>query len=160
MKKAPFIIALTMAACSAAAQDYRPAFDPARLDDRPAGAANQVMVLGTPHLSQLPDVFRVEMLQPLIDRLVAWKPTAIAVENNAGLLCDRMRRMSERYREEIASYCFDPAVAAAATGLDVPAANARAEALLAGMHDDPSPARRRELAAAFLASKKSTLFVH
>lgn len=152
MNRAPILIALAMAASSAAAQDYRPAFDPARLDDRPAGAPNQVMVLGTPHLSQLPDMFRVEMLNPLLSRLAAWKPTAIAVEDNAGLLCDRMRRMPDRYRESIADYCFDPAVAAAATGLDVPAANARAEILLAGLAGDPSPARRRELAAVFLAA--------
>ena len=151
-RRLPFVIAIALAAWPVRAQDYRPAFDPAHLDDRPAGAENQVMVLGTPHLSQLPDMFRVEMLQPLINRLTAWRPSAIAVEDNAGLLCDKMRRMPERHGQAIADYCFDPAVAAAATGLDVPAANARADMLLAGLPGDPSPARRRELAAMFLAA--------
>ena len=134
------------------AQTYHPAFDPGALDDQPAGSANEIMVLGTPHLSQLPDSFRLEMVEPLVARLVHWAPTAIAVEDNSGLLCDRMRRVPERYADAIDSYCFDPSVAGSVTGLTVPAANVQVEAMLADWPVDPSPGLRRELAAAFLAA--------
>lgn len=143
---------LVAAAAPILAQTYHPAFDPGALDDQPAGSANEIMVVGTPHLSQLPDRFRLEMLDPLVARLVRWAPTAIAVEENSGLLCDRMRRMPERYANAIESYCFDPSVPGAVTGLTVPVANAKVEAMLANWPTDPSPSLRRELAAVFLAA--------
>ena len=153
MKSAFLSSALAVAAAApVTAQTYHPAFDPGSLDDHPAGRANEVMVLGTPHLSQLPETFRVEMAEPLVSRLVRWAPTAIAVEQNSGLLCDRMRRMPVRYADSIESYCFDPSAAGSVTGLTVPAANAKAEAMLADWPVDPSSGLRRELAATFLAA--------
>lgn len=153
MKFVLLVSALILAGVSsAAAQTYQPAFDPAELTDRPVGSPNEVMVLGTPHLSQLPGSFRLEMVEPLVARLVQWAPTAVAVEHNSGLLCDRMRRMAERYKEAIDSYCFDPSIASSVTGLDVPPANAKVEAMLADWPATAPPAMRRELAATFLAA--------
>ena len=126
MKFAFSFLLILAGAYPTVAQDYAPVFDPGKLDDRSAGPANEVMVLGTPHLSQLPEKFSVEMVTPLVERLVDWKPTAIAIENNSGLLCDKMRRMPDRYEDAIESYCFDPSAAEDATGLDVPAANLKA----------------------------------
>lgn len=146
------VLVLLIGASSAVAQSYRPAFDPSKLNDGPVDSPNEVMVLGTPHLSQLPGNFRVEMLEPLVARLIGWRPNAIAIESNSGLLCDKMRRMPARHENSIASYCFDPAAAAVATGLDVPEANARAETLLADWPHNPPAELRRELAAAFLAA--------
>jgi hypothetical protein len=147
------VAALTIAGAGASsAKDYTPAFQPAGIDDKPAGPPNEVMVLGTPHLAALPDSFRLEMVDPLVARLVAWRPTDIAVEHNSGLLCDKMRRMPERYKDAIESYCFDTSIPASVTGLDVPAANAKAEAMLGDWPQDPPPALRRELAAVFLAA--------
>ena len=147
------VIALSMGGAGASsANGYEPAFRPAALDDEPAGPPNEVMVLGTPHLAALPDSFRVEMVDPLVARLVAWRPTDVAVEHNSGLLCDRMRRMPERYKEAIESYCYDNSIPASVTGLDVPEANAKAEAMLSDWPQDPSPELRRELAATFLAA--------
>lgn len=152
--KLPSLYSALMIAAAAPtmAQNYHPAFDPAALDDKSVGSPNKVMVLGTPHLSQLPDSFRLEMVEPLVTRLVRWAPTVVAVEDNSGLLCDRMRRMSERYADAIESYCFDPSVAGSVTGLTVPEANAKVETMLADWPIDPSPGMRRELAAAFLAA--------
>lgn len=48
------------------------------LNYRPAGLANEVMVLASPHLSQLPDSFHPEMVEPLVIRLAGWSPTAVA----------------------------------------------------------------------------------
>ena len=135
------------------AQDgYRPAFDPGAMTDRPHGTPNQVMVLGTPHLSQFPKTFTPDMAEPLVARLTGWTPTAVAVEETPGIICNRMRQMPVRHADAIESYCFDPALAAAATGLSVPQANDKAEALLAAWPAEPAPAQRRELAAVFLAA--------
>lgn len=136
----------------ASAQEYHPSFQPDELSDRPVGDPNEVMVLASPHLSQLPDSFRPEMVEPLVSRLVEWRPRAVATENSSGLLCDAMKRQPARYSEQSSQYCFDPSDAEQATGLDVPAANAEAERMLAGWPQEPTPAMRRRLAAVFLAA--------
>jgi hypothetical protein len=139
-------------ASAASAQPYTPTFHPEQLKGPPAGAPNEVVVLGTPHLSGLPDSFTPAMLSPLLDRLAAWRPTAIATEDLSGLQCDSLRRYPVRYAQTVKDYCPDPTPAARATGLDVPAANAKAEAMLAAWPAQPSPAQRRQLAAVFLAA--------
>lgn len=144
--------ALMTAALPAAAQDYRPSFHPDQLKGPPAGAVNEVLVLGTPHLSNLDDAFRPAMLTPLLERLAAWRPTAIATEDLSGLQCDSLRRYPSRYAETVEKYCGNTAAANAAVGLDVPAANAEAERLLADWPAQPTSAQRRRLAAVFLAA--------
>lgn len=145
-------LGIALGALPASAQPYRPSFRPEALK-LPAGRTpNEVLVLGTPHLSGLPENFTPDMLAPLLDRLAAWRPTAIATEDLSGLQCDSLRRYPSRYAETVKTYCFDPAPAAQATGLDVPAANAEAERLLAAWLAAPAPAQRRHLAAIFLAA--------
>ena len=141
-----------LAGSAASAQEYSPSFRPGDMTDQPAGDPNIVMVLGTPHLSQLPDAFRPEMVEPLIARLAEWKPTAIATEDTSGLICEAMRQSPARYGEAYESYCFDTTVATRETGLDVMAATAQADALAADWPDVPEPQSRRRLAALFLAS--------
>lgn len=148
-------VALSVAAlaCSATmAADYSPSFHPDRLKGPQSGPANEVMVLGTTHLSSLSDDFRPELLKPLIDRLAAWRPEAIATEDLSGLQCDMLRRYPYRYGKGTLDYCPDPTLATRATGLDVPAANAEAERLLLSWPEAPTPAQRRHLAAVFLAA--------
>ncbi len=131
---------------------YQPSFRPDQLKGPPPGRANEVLVLGSPHLSEFPANFEPAQLDPLLQRLAAWKPEAIAVEAVAGLQCDYMRRNPARYAESYESYCVDTDPAATATGLDVPAANAEAERLLAHWPSAPTPAQRRHLAAVWLAA--------
>ncbi len=138
-------------ATAATAQDYRPEFHPDRLKGPHAGPPNVVMVLGTAHLSQLPPAFTPDQAQPLVERLVGWRPQAIGVEALSGMQCDAMRRYPQRYAETVATYCRDPAPARAATRLDVPAATAEFDRLLAAWPAAPTPAQRRRLAAVFLA---------
>lgn len=146
------LLAGILSGAGAQAQDYQPGFRPEALK-LPAGRpANEVLVLGSAHLSGLPESFDPAALAPLLDRLAAWKPTAIATEDLSGLQCDAMRRYTVRYADTIESYCFDPAAATRATGLDVPAANAEAERLLAAWPKAPSAAQRRRLTALFLAA--------
>jgi hypothetical protein len=153
----PARIALTLAGlticCSAVtAQSYQPPFRPESLKGPPAAKPNEVMVLGTPHLSGLPDSFEPDMLAPLLDRLSQWRPTAIATEDLSGLQCDNLRRYPARYAETVKVYCFDPASASQATGLSVPEATAQAERLLESWPATPAPGQRRQLAAVFLAA--------
>lgn len=134
------------------AQGYQPSFRPDALKDRPVGPANEVLILGTPHLSGLPASFKPEMIEPLLQRLVAWHPTAVASEDISGLECDAMRRQRDRQAEAVQTYCFDPIDAGRTAGLDVPAANAEAERMLANWPAEPSPTQRRRLALIFLAA--------
>ncbi|SFR79650.1 hypothetical protein SAMN04487782_0483 [Stenotrophomonas maltophilia] len=147
-----FVLGLCSSGALAADAGYRPSFDPGQLKGPPAGHVNEVLVLGSPHLSGLPATFQPAMLEPLLQRLQAWRPTAIAVENLSGLQCDFMRRNPARYAESVESYCVDPAPAQAATGLDVPAANAEVDRVLAAWPATPTHAQRRRLAALFLAA--------
>jgi len=143
---------LSMTLCgSAAAQAWQPDFDASAFKGPASGPANEVLVLGSPHLSQLPKTFQATSLTLLNERLAAWKPQAIAIEAVSGPQCDFMRRYMARYKDSIDSYCWDPAPARLATGLDVAAATEAAEALLATWPAAPTPAERRRLAALFLA---------
>ncbi len=139
-------------AVAAQAKDYHPSFRPGTLKGPPAGAPNEVLVLGTTHLSGLGKEFSPALLALLLDRLAAWRPTLIATEDLSGLQCDALRRYPSRYAETVKTYCFDPAAAGRAVGLDVPAANAEAERLLAAWPASPTSAQRRRLAAVFLAA--------
>lgn len=140
------------AALMAGAQTYRPDFDPSRLKGPAAGTPNEVMVLGTPHLRGLPDSFQPTDLAPLIERLARFRPAMVAIEVLSGPQCDQLRRYPARYKDTVEGYCWDPAPARAATGLDVPAATAAVERALAGWLATPSAGQRRHLAALFLAS--------
>jgi len=143
---------LSMTLCGgAAAQAWQPDFNASAFKGPASGPANEVLVLGSPHLSQLPKTFQAASLTLLNERLAAWKPQAIAIEAVSGPQCDLMRRYPARYKDSIGAYCRDTAPARLATGLDVPAATEAAEALLAAWPAAPTPAQRRRLAALFLA---------
>jgi len=126
-------------------------FDPAKLKGPAHGTPNDVMVLGTSHLSQLPKSFDPASVGALVDRLAGWQPQIIAIESMSGPLCDSLRPYPERHKDTIETYCWDPAPARRATGLDVPAATREIDAMLAHWPADPSPAQRRKLASRFLA---------
>lgn len=150
-----FLAALLLTG-SAHAQRNTPTFDPSAHKGPQTGTPNQVLVLGTPHLSGLLATFRPETLRVLLDRLAAWQPEAVAIEALSGVQCDTLRRYPHRYADTVQDYCWDPAPAQAATGLDVPAATAEAEKLLAAWPVAPTAAQRRHLAAIFLAGGEQT----
>lgn len=150
MRLLPLLISMVLCG-AAAAQEYQPDFDPSHLKGPAAGPASEVLVLGSSHLSQLPKNFRPAALQPVLERLAAWRPHAISIEALSGPQCDFMRRYQRRYKDSIDTYCRDTAPARAATGLDVPQATEEAEKMLASWPASPSAAQRRRLAAVFLA---------
>ncbi|KQM87589.1 hypothetical protein ASE67_07830 [Sphingomonas sp. Leaf23] len=146
------LLTLLLLAAPAAAQTYRPPFDPSAHKGPRSGPANEVAVLGSTHLSQLPKSFRPEALGPLLDKLAAWQPQAIAIEALSGAQCDELRRYPYRYADTVSSYCPDTTAARTATGLDVPAATAAFDKMLADWPTAPVPAQRRRLSATFLAA--------
>jgi hypothetical protein len=146
------LVMATMLCASASAQEPARIFEPSTLKGPAKGTPNEVMVLGTAHLRGLPSTFHAASLTPLIERLIAWKPRIIAVENLSGPQCAFMRQYPQRYKDTLEMFCgADPAPARAATGLDVPAATAEIDRLLASWPAAPTPSQRRHLAAVFLA---------
>lgn len=143
-------LALPFAFCtlSVAAQDRIP-----DVDRKMPGPHAQLLVLGSMHLSQLPDDFRLDSLQPLLDRLAAFKPDIVAIESLSGEQCDLFARYPSTYPpDDVAPYCRSPVAAKAATGLDVPQAIAEVNKTLSDWPTKPTPAQRRHLAALFLAA--------
>lgn len=116
------------------------------------GQPSQLLVLGTAHLSQLPKSFDPANLRVLLDRLAAWHPRSIAIEALSGPQCAYLRGYTDRYADTIKSYCWNTTPAREATGLDVPAATAQAERMLAAWPEQPTAAQRRKLASLFLAA--------
>lgn len=143
----------TVISCSVSiAAEYHPKFDPSQLKTPKTSVPNEVLVLATPHLSGLPERFSPKSLNLLIEKLETWRPQLITVESLSGMQCDMMRRYSARYAGSIKPYCWDPSIARASTGLDVPAATAEVDRLLASWSATPTPDQRRHLAATFFAA--------
>jgi len=117
-----------------------------------AGPQTQIMVLGTVHLSGLPKDFRIERLDPLLDRLAAFKPDIITIEALSGPDCDMLIRHKATYPDTADQYCASVDAARQATGLDVPAAIAEVKKALGAWPAAPTPADRRHLAALFSAA--------
>ena len=121
----------------------------------PIADPTEVVVLGSPHLSAIPHL-RAEWVAPLVDRLAAWKPALIAIEGLSGPECFLLRAYAKSWSDSADSYCKGveriAALGAKATGLDMPAAEAEAEAAVAQLNARSSPVERRRMAALFAAA--------
>ncbi|HYI42258.1 MAG TPA: DUF5694 domain-containing protein, partial [Sphingomicrobium sp.] len=86
-------------------------------------------------------------------RLEAWRPQVITIEALSGPQCFLLRHYEKSWPGTADSYCSRveavAAIGAAATGLDMPAAEAEAEAAVAKLSPPSGPADRRRLAALF-----------
>jgi hypothetical protein len=152
LKRIIGLLVATICVASVSAQEPKGIFDPSALKVRAKGNPNEVIVLGTAHLAQLPSAFQPASLQVLNERLLAWKPKIVAIESLSGPQCDLMRRYPQRYEGTVQKFCtWDPAPAHATTGLDVPGATAEIDRLLVSWPAAPTPSQRRHLAAVFLA---------
>lgn len=142
-------IGLVLSAASAPTGDP---FDPRKHKAEIAGPLSQVLVLGSPHLSGLPANFRPELLEPLLDRLAAFKPQVITIEALSGQDCEMLQRHPALYGGAYDNYCRGTAEAQKATGLSVPEALAAIDKTLANWPASPIPSDRRRLASLFLAA--------
>src|SRR5690606_13523752 len=126
------------------------------LDEAMAGPSTRVLVLATAHLGQDGVALEPVSLDGLLDRLAGFAPQIITIEAMPGDTCDLMARHSTVYGGGTTAYCPDTSAARAATGLDIPAAMASAQAQLDDWPQAPSPAQRRRLAATLLAAGDPT----
>lgn len=122
--------------------------DLSRLDENMVGPRTEVLVLGTVHLSEQKG-FDPRALDPVLNRLAAFKPGFITIEDISGEQCDLAVRHATVYGDD---YCAGTAAAKAATGLEIPAAIAAVNTTLAAWPAKPAPSDRRRLAALFLAA--------
>lgn len=133
----------------AALQGAEPAIDFSGVQDPLGGEPTRVLVLGTTHLSQLPeDAFEASDLGLILERLEAFEPDIIAIEAVGGRICDEIRRFPHLYGEGRVEnqYCTDPAPVLETLDMTQPEAAAAAFELLQAWPDSPSPADRRRLA--------------
>lgn len=157
MKPVLFAAALAVAAtyAPAALAQSRP-FDPRTYQDRVVGEPTQILVLATPHLSGAPDGWDAANLEPLLQRLAAFRPDAIMIETLSGESIDALQRYRTVYPESASNYAgFTIAVTAIASvgvDMDMPQAEAEVRRVLTEWPAEPTPAQRRRLAALFAAS--------
>lgn len=124
------VLAAFAASMMFSAAPARAQVDLSSLDDDMPGPRTQVLVLGSVHLSQGgPEQFDPAALQPLLQRLAAYKPDIITIEGLSGETCEAMRHRTA-YRQVVADYCPDVAPAQAALGIDTWAALDQVDATL------------------------------
>lgn len=141
----------------AAAQNFAtgaPAFDPRQHKNEIAGKPAEILVLGSPHLSQLPVTLEPELIEPLLARLAEFKPEIITVEALSGEECDVLERFKAQHGTAWDDYCWPMDEIEKATGLSVPAAASEVDKMLASWPTNPTAAQRRRLAMLFIAANE------
>ncbi len=155
MKHLILAAAVTLAAISPAAAQNRP-FDPREYQGRHIGQPTQILVIATPHLSGAPDSFDPAVLEPLLQRLEAFRPDAIAIEALPGRTIDQLWEWRESYPQTAQNYGGRSMALAGLTrgylGMDMAQADAEIRRTLADWPASPTPAQRRRLAALFVAA--------
>jgi hypothetical protein len=155
MKSLILAAAVTLAAVAPAAAQNRP-FDPREYQGRHVGEATQILVIGTPHLSGAPESLDPAVLEPLLERLAAFRPDAIAIEALPGRSIAQMWEYREVYPDVATDYggraMALSAIARPGVGLDMAGAEAEARRMLRSLPAEPTPAQRRRLAALFAAA--------
>lgn len=155
MKSLLLAAALTLAAIAPASAQNR-AFDPRDYQTRHVGEPTQILVIATPHLSGAPDSFDPAVLEPLLQRLEAFHPDAIAIEALPGRSIDQMWTYRESYPDTARSYGGRALALAGLTsgtlGMDMPQAEAEMRRTLAAWPASPTAAQRRRLTALFIAA--------
>lgn len=146
------ICALMAMAWATVAAAQTPAFDPRDWKGIQAGAPTQMLTLGTFHLSEAPVPVAEPMIAALLDKLAAYKPNIITVEERSGEQCDQLKRYAATYPDSYRVWCRDPGAAQKAIGMDGPTAAAEIQRTLTAWPAEPAPAQRRRLAALLLAA--------
>jgi hypothetical protein len=155
MKSLFLAAALALALVTPAAAQNRP-FDPREYQGRQVGEPTQILVIGSPHLSGAPDTFDPAVLEPLLERLAAFRPDAIAIEALPGRSIAQMWEYRASYPEVAVSYggraMALSALARPGVNMDMAEAEAAVREALRTWPDTATPAQRRRLAALFAAA--------
>lgn len=156
MKTLFLAAALALSLIAPAAAQTR-SFDPRAYQRQHVGEPTQILVLGTPHLSETPESFDPAVLEPLLDRLAAFRPDAITIEALPGIHIASMWQYRHSIPGDVASTYGNRAMmmaglARAGVDLDMPEAEAEVRRTILGWPASPTPQQRRRLAALFAAS--------
>ena len=150
------LIAAAAALVLAGSADAEPAFDPRGFRADVQGPPTRVFVLGTPHLFGAGDGFDPANLEPLLQRLAAFRPDVIAIENLSGESLFTLSAYKEIYPAVAEDYGRRTLRLAGLAGselkLDLPQAEAEVRRTLAAWPATPTAAQRRRLAALLAAS--------
>lgn len=146
------ICLLLVLAAAAAALAQTPAFDPREWKGAQAGPPTRVLNLGSPHLSHMAVTVNEAMLSALLDKLAAFRPDVITLENVSGEQCEHLKRYAGVYPESFDAWCSAADVAQKAIGMDTPTAAGEVRKTLSSWPAQPGAAARRRLAALFLAA--------
>lgn len=154
------LTALVLASCcaqmSVATALPREAFSPRDYQDDVAGERTQVLVLATPHLALAPENFDARMLEGLLEKLQAFDPDVVAVENVSGEGLSALSAYESIYPDVAWSFGSSALrlaeLARAHVGLDLPHAEAEARLALQHLENHATDALRRRLVLLFLAA--------
>lgn len=149
---AAFAFFVGLVSVTAQASSAPPAVNPREWRTELHGPPSQVLTIGSTHLSALPPTVTPAMLEPLIARLVAFRPDIVTYEGLSGEQCDVVMANPAIYPGIADDYCWSPEPARLATGLTVSAARAAIETRLANWPASPTAADRRRLASLFYAA--------
>ncbi len=116
-----------------------------------AGTKTKVMTLGSAHIAER-ESWTAAMLEPLIAKLVAYRPDIITHEGVSGEQCEAMRAFPDLYADTVDQYCWDPASIRASTRMSVADGLREVRRTLASWPGQPTAAQRRRLAMLFLAA--------
>ena len=117
-----------------------------------AGPHTSMLTIGSTHLSAHSGKWPKEWLEPLVQRLVAYQPQLITVEQLSGSQCETMRGNPAVFGEVFEDYCRDATPFQRLSRMTQPQAAAEAERQLAAWPAAPTPVQRRHLAMLFLAA--------
>lgn len=155
MKHLILAAAVTLAAIAPATAQNRP-FDPREYHGRHIGEPTQILVIGTPHLSNTQEDFDPAVLEPVLQRLEAFRPDAIAIEALPGRTIDSLWQWRESYPQAAQQYGGRSMALSGIThgllGMDMAQADAEIRRTLASWPTSPTPSQRRRLTALFIAA--------
>jgi hypothetical protein len=117
-----------------------------------AGPRTSMLTIGSTHLSGHSGTWSKEWLEPLTQRLVAYRPGLITVEQLSGSQCETMRNNPAVYGEVFEDYCRDATPYQRVLRMTQAQAAAEAERQLVAWPAAPTPVQRRHLAMLFLAA--------
>lgn len=151
-----FVLAVLALLATTMPANAQRAFDPRAYQTQHVGQPTQILVIATPHLSGTPESFDPAILEPLLTRLAAFHPDAIAIEALPGRSISQMWQYRETYPDVAHDYggraMLLAAMARQTLSLDMPDAAAEVRRTLQAWPASPTPAQRRRLAALFAAS--------
>lgn len=146
---------IALAACCLAVPLCAEEFDPSAYRQQ-VDNPTKVMVLGTAHLSNAGEGWDPAVLNLLLDRLAAFGPDVITIENQPGPTAYKLWAYRGVSPETAATYAELALEMATTAGLsldmDMPQAEAALRQTMAKLGDNPAPGERRRLAALFAAA--------